>query len=310
MNIRTKGYIMGAVASAAYGTNPLFALPLFGEGMDSDSMLFFRYLLAIPMMAALMLLRKESFAVRWRDIPLLAVMGLLVATSSLTLFESLRFMDAGIASTMLFVYPVMVALIMTAFCGERLTLRTVVCLALTVGGVVLLYRQSDGEAVSFKGSMLVMASALSYALYIVGVNRSRLREMASLKITFYALMAGMSAFALRVAIGGELIVPHNWQMWGDVAGLALLPTALSFAFITMAIHYIGSTPTAILGALEPVTAIIIGVTVFGELLTPRIIAGVVLIIAAVTMIVAGGAVSQRIKAAAHHLPHPLRRTRS
>ncbi|MDE6862215.1 MAG: DMT family transporter [Alistipes sp.] len=309
MKIRTKGYIMGAVASAAYGTNPLFALPLFGEGMDSDSILFFRYLLAIPMMAALMLIRKESFAIKPSELPLLAAMGLLVATSSLTLFESLRFMDAGIASTMLFVYPVMVALIMTAFFGERLTMRTLGCLALTVAGVVLLYRQSDGATISAKGSMLVMVSALAYALYIVGVNRSRLKEMNSLKITFYALLAGMSAFAVRTGFGEHLVMPCNWQMWIDVGGLALFSTALSFAFITMAIHYIGSTPTAILGALEPVTAIIIGVMVFGEHLTPRIVCGVVLIIAAVTMVVAGGAVSQRIKAAAHYLPRLHRHSR-
>lgn len=304
MNIRTKGYIMGAVASAAYGTNPLFALPLFGEGMDSDSILFFRYLMAIPMMAVLMLIRKESFAVKWREVPMLAAMGLLVATSSLTLFESLHFMDAGIASTMLFVYPIMVALIMTLFFGERLTMRTIGCLVLTVAGVALLYRQSDGATLSFKGSMLVMASALSYALYIVGVNRSRLKEMSSLKLTFYMLIFGMSAFGVRTGFGSQLVVPHNWQMWFDVGGLALFSTALSFAFITMAIHYIGSTPTAILGALEPVTAIAIGVTVFGESLTPRIVCGVVLIIIAVTMIVAGSAIAERIKALTRHLPHP------
>jgi len=298
---------MGAVASAAYGTNPLFALPLFDEGMDSDSILFFRYLLAIPMMAALMLLRRESFAVKWRELPMLAAMGLLVATSSLTLFESLHFMDAGIASTLLFVYPVMVALIMTVFFGERLTMRTIACLILTVAGVTLLYRQSDGAAISFKGSMLVMASSLSYALYIVGVNRSRLKDMASLKITFYSLLAGMSAFGARTGFGSQLVVPHNWQMWGEVGGLALFSTALSFAFITMAIHCIGSTPTAILGALEPVTAIVIGVTVFGESLTPRIVCGVVLIIIAVTMIAAGAAVSERIKSVAQHLPHLHRR---
>lgn len=306
MNSRTKGYIMGAVASAAYGANPLFALPLFGEGMDSDSILFFRYLCAIPMMALLARWRGESLAAGLRELPLLALMGVLVAVSSLTLFESLRYMDAGIASTMLFVYPVMVALIMSVCFGERLTAVTLVCLALTVAGVVLLYRRSDGAPISFKGSMLVMASALSYALYIVGVNRSRLRDMPSLKLTFYMLVAGMSVFFIRTGFGARLTIPGNWGMWGDILGLALFSTALSFAFITMAIHCIGSTPAAILGALEPVTAIIIGVTVFGERLTPRIVCGVLLIIAAVTMIAAGGALRSGLNALRHRVPHPKR----
>ena len=114
MKTSFKGYLLGAVAAVSYGTNPLFALPLYDMGMDADSMLLFRYLLALPMLWALVRLGGGSLSVRRDRLPGLAAMGLLASLSSLTLFESFRYMDAGIASTMLFVYPVMVAAIMAS----------------------------------------------------------------------------------------------------------------------------------------------------------------------------------------------------
>ena len=109
---RSRGYVLGAIAAASYGLNPLFALPLYGAGLGVDSVLFYRYVLAVVMLGALMLFRRQSFALRRRDVLPLAAMGVLFSVSSLLLFESYNLMDAGIASTILFVYPVMVAVIM------------------------------------------------------------------------------------------------------------------------------------------------------------------------------------------------------
>ena len=122
---RTRGYVLGAIAAASYGLNPLFALPLYGAGMGADSVLFYRYVLAVVMLGALMLFRRQSFALNRRDIVPLAVMGVLFSASSLLLFESYNLMDAGIASTILFVYPVMVAVIMAVGFHERVTASTI-----------------------------------------------------------------------------------------------------------------------------------------------------------------------------------------
>ena len=115
---------------------------------------------------------------------------------------------------------------------------------------------------------MVMLSSLSYAIYIVGVNRSKLKEVATLKLTFYVLLFGVTLFWVRVDFGRSLHVVNEWYTWVNLLGLAVLPTALSFWCTTQAVQYIGSTPTAILGALEPVTAVVFGVTIFGESLTP------------------------------------------
>jgi Predicted permease, DMT superfamily len=287
MNTKVKGYLLATIAAATYGMNPLFALPLYKEGMNPDSVLFFRYLFALPILGIMIKARGRNFKLNKKEIPPLIIMGLLVAVSSLTLFQSYNYMDAGIASTLLFVYPIIVALIMTFVFREKLTIQTILCIFLALGGIALLYRTADGTTLSLTGTIFVLVSALTYAIYIVGVNRSSLKNMATLKLTFYVLLFGVTLFLVRVDFGMSLHFIDKWYLWGNLLALAIFPTAISFLCTTSAVKYIGSTPTAILGALEPVTAIFFGVTIFGETLTPRLIMGILLIILAVTFIIAG-----------------------
>lgn len=294
MNVKVKGYLLGALAAASYGMNPLFALPLYSDGMDPYSVLFFRYLFAIPILGIMLKARGRTFAVSRHDLLPLVVMGLLLAMSSLSLFLSYNYMEAGIASTMLFVYPIMVAVIMAIFFREHITAQTASCIFVALVGIALLYKGSDGATLDATGVMWVMVSALSYALYIVGVNRPRLKGIATLKLTFYALVFGFSIFIVCTDFGRALTFPSAWYKWGNLVALALFPTAISFLCTTQAIQYIGSTPTAILGALEPLTAVFFGVTVFGEALTPRLMFGIVMIIAAVSALVAGGSITSHL----------------
>ena len=288
MNVKAKGYILGAVAAATYGMNPLFALPLYKAGMNPDSVLFFRYLFAIPVLGMMIVARGRSFKLKRKEVLPLIIMGLLVALSSLALFQSYNYMDVGIASTLLFVYPILVALIMWGAFKEKLTLPTVL---LALGGIGLLYKSGDGSTLSLTGIILVMVSALSYAIYIVGVNQSTLKNLATLPLTFYVLLFGLGLFLVRVDFGQSLHVADTWYLWGNLVALAIFPTAVSFLCTTQAIQYIGSTPTAILGALEPLTAVFFGVVVFGESLTLRLSCGMLMIILAVTLIIAGGNVT-------------------
>ena len=287
MNVKAKGYILGTIAAATYGMNPLFALPLYKAGMNPDSVLFFRYLFAIPLLGIMLKARRRNFQINKKEILPLAVLGLLVALSSLALFQSYNYMDAGIASTLLFVYPIMVALIMALVFKEKLTLQTGFCILLALGGIGLLYKNSDGTTLSLTGTILVFVSSLSYAIYLVGVNQSSLKNIATLKITFYVLLFGLTLFITRLYLNKNLYLPSEWYLWGNLLALAVFPTAISFVCTTGAIQYIGSTPTAILVALEPVTAIFFGITVFGETLTFRESIGLTLIIIAVTFVIAG-----------------------
>lgn len=294
MNAKAKGYILGSIAAASYGMNPLFALPLYKAGMDPDSVLFFRYLFAIPLLGIMIKARGRTFKIQRKETFPLIIMGLLVALSSLTLFLSYNYMAAGIASTLLFVYPIMVALIMAMVFKEKLALQTIVCMLLALGGIGLLYKSEDGSTLSLIGTLLVFASSLSYAIYIVGINQTSLKNVATLKVTFYVLLFGLSLFVTRLLYSGVLNTPDQWYLWGNLLALAVFPTAISFLCTTGAIQYIGSTPTAILGALEPVTAIFFGIAVFGESLTVRESIGLVMIIVAVTLVIAGGNITGQL----------------
>lgn len=289
-----KGYSLGVIAAASYGTNPLFALPLLGAGIDAFSVLFLRYLFAIPMLALMMVARGRGFGLSKRQVLPLVVLGLLMALSSLTLYISYAYIGAAIASTLLFIYPILVTVIMTVCFHERVTWLTVLCIVLATTGIGLLYRGDDGAVLNPYGLLLVFLSALSYAIYLVTVNRGELKEIPTLKLTLYVIIFGLFLFAFRFQIGTFSILCDNPLLWLSAFCMALFPTAVSLICTSSAIQKIGSTPVAILGAVEPVTAVAIAILIFNELLTPRLAIGMLLVIISVTFIIAGGSIT-------HHL---------
>lgn len=294
MNSRTKGYICGIVSAVCYGTNPLGANFLYAEGMNVPSVLFTRFALAALIIGVLMAVHRDSFRITLREAGLLTLLGVLFAMSSLSLFFSFQFMDAGIASTLLFVYPLMVAVIMALFFKQPLTWRMGTAIALALGGISLLYRGGDGAPLSVIGVTLVFVSSLTYAIYIVVVNRSGMK-MPVLKMTFYVILTVVATVAIYgLTVPGEgLMAPPTPFAWGMSAMLAVVPSVMALILLTVAVKEIGSTPTSILGALEPLTAVVIGITVFGEAFTGRLAIGILLILAGVTYAVTPSRKSRR-----------------
>ena len=309
MQSKLKGYLCGIGAAVCYGTNPLGALYLYEDGINANSVLFYRFALAVVMLGMLMAARRKSLKVSRRELSLLCALGVVFSTSSITLYFSFCFMDAGIASTLLFVYPVMVAVIMALLFKERLPAVSVFAIMLALSGIAMLYHGDGGATLSTRGVMLVMFSSLSYAVYIVVVNKSPLR-MSSMKLTFYVLFFGMLTVLTNSFITGlHIQMLTTPRMWSCAFMLALLPTVFSLVLMTISVHETGSTPTAVMGALEPLTAVVIGVAVFGEQLTPRLAAGIVLILTAVIMITAGKSLFQtRVFSVVSHLGHVIFKT--
>lgn len=309
MQSKLKGYLCGIGAAVCYGTNPLGALYLYEDGINANSVLFYRFALAVVMLGMLMAARRKSLKVSRRELSLLCALGVVFSTSSITLYFSFCFMDAGIASTLLFVYPVMVAVIMALLFKERLPAVSVFAIMLALSGIAMLYHGDGGATISTRGVMLVMFSSLSYAVYIVVVNKSPLR-MSSMKLTFYVLFFGMLTVLTNSFITGlHIQMLTTPRMWSCAFMLALLPTVFSLVLMTISVHETGSTPTAVMGALEPLTAVVIGVAVFGEQLTPRLAAGIVLILTAVIMIIAGKSLFQtRVFSVVSHLGHVIFKT--
>ncbi len=296
---RQAGYVWGVVAAALYGLNPLFTLPLYAEGMDTCSVLFFRYAVSVVFLLGLMKIRHLSFRLNAAETKWLGGLGLLMVASSYFLYLSYNEMDAGLASTILFVYPILTAVLMAVFCHERVHWLVWVCLAMATMGVLTLYETGGSVKITFLGTMFVIASAVSYAFYLVFVNRGAVGGMSTMKLTFYVLLFGSLSLLACMMMDEHASVPHGWQ-WGYVLGAAMMPTVMSLVFTAIAIRRIGSTETAILGAMEPITAIVIGVTVFHEYLSLRSIVGIMIIVVAVTMVVARSKLTRFF--ALHRLP--------
>ena len=286
--MKHKGIICGILAAICYGTNPFGALPLYAEGVNTSSVLFYRFSMAVLMLGVMLIAERKSFRIDFREMKVLGSLGVLFAASSITYYQSFHFMDAGIASTILFVYPVMVAVIMATCFKERVTASTVISILLALAGIALLYRGGTGVALSTMGILLVMLSSLTYAVYIVVVNQSSIR-MSSLKLTFYVLLICMLCLLAYSFTSPDLrlMLPPSPRAWFFACWLGLVPTVLSLALMAIAVREVGATPTAIMGALEPLTAVAIGVMVFDESFTFRLFVGIVLILSAVLLIVLG-----------------------
>ena len=283
-----KGVICGILAAVFYGTNPLGALPLYADGVNTSSVLFYRFSLAAAILGVLLMIKRKPLGVTLHEFKVLMTLGVMFAISSITYYLSFRYMDAGIASTILFVYPVLVAVIMSIFFKERVAKSTVLSILLSLAGIALLYRGGKGATLSTVGIALVMLSSLSYALYIIYVNQSSIR-MSSLKLTFYVLLSCMLTLLLFSLTSPELHLrfPPSPRAWFFACWLGVVPTILSLVLMTIAVHEVGATPTAIMGALEPLTAVAVGVLVFGESFSLRLAVGIVLILLAVVIIVVG-----------------------
>lgn len=284
MSLQTKGVVLAIISAICYGMNPLGALFLYEEGLNVNSVIFYRFIFASILLAIFMLIKKDSFYLKFKEIILLALLGLLFGISAISLFNSFLYMDAGLASTVLFIYPIFVAIIMALFFKEKNSIITILSIIFAFLGVVLLY-ESDGANVSNFGIFLVIVSSLCYAIYIVIINQYL--KLSALKVTFYSMLFCTITILIHSFFDSSLnIMPLvNFNMWFYTIFLALVPTIISLLFLIKAIQLIGSTSASILGALEPLTAVLIGVYVFNEKITFWLVIGIVFILFGVILIV-------------------------
>ncbi|OBX06292.1 EamA family transporter [Gallibacterium genomosp. 3] len=295
-----KGLIFGCTAAFFYGLNPLFTLPLYQIGLTPDAVLFYRFSVASAILAVIMYQQKISFALNKKEFLTLLLVGVIFAASSLTLFVSYQLIEAGITSTILFIYPLLVALIMVLFFHEHLNLLTMLAITLVIFGVSLLYQNDNGTSLNPLGVLLVFISALTYAIYIIAVERSPLHNIPVIKLTFYGLFFGAFVFLARLDFGAALPTDFSPTLLFNVLGLSVFTTIISLVLMNHSIQMIGPTTASIIGALEPITALLVGVLIFNEQMTARIFLGIILILSAIILTVSGKEILHFLFGRHHH----------
>lgn len=281
------GYPAGIITGITYGLNPLFGMPLMSKGVSVDSILFFRYGIAVLILGAILLFERQSFKISWRQAGVLLVLGLLYTSSSICLFEAYKYIPSGLATTLIFLYPVLVALIMV-FLRVVPSWQVWLAIVATFVGVIIMTQGDSSQEINPIGVLLSLGSALVYALFIVIINRSKtISTISNSLLTFYALMVGAVVFLTRISLSGrEVMAGIDTSLdWLNIVGLAILPTIVSTATLAVATRRIGATKASVLGVFEPITAILVGTLVFGEALTNNIIIGILIAIVAVTFMI-------------------------
>lgn len=284
-----RGFLAGIASSSTFGMLPLFTVPVMAAGMSVNNILCYRMFIVSVAMAFLMFVKRIPFHISWKALGWCMVLGLCYYGSATLLFQGYATMSTGVATTLHFLYPVFVTIIMAVFFKQKTSPFTIVAIVLALSGISFLSIGRGGSMgnASIASIVMVLLSGLAYALYIVFVNNVRvLRRRNNIKLAFYALMCSNVYFIVHALIAGEGIqaVP-SLASWVNLIFLALLPTLLSNLALMYSIKSIGSTLTSVLGAMEPLTALIIGMLVFDEKFSFKIGVGVVLILVAVTLII-------------------------
>jgi len=290
MSDTLKGYLFALVSALTYGMIPLFMIPLKKWGFFSvDTALFYRFLIAaILILGYLVFYQKESVKINLKEGIIFSILGLFYALSAEFLFIAYDFLSPGIASTIFFIYPIMVALILGIFFKEKITLATTISLVIVVVGVAVLSikpknnddKDNFGINSIYIGLFVSLLGALMYALYMIIVNKTKIKA-SGVKVSFYSMVFASLFFLVKTLVLGNSVAIPSLEIGTHLTLFALITTALSVVSLVYAIKFIGSTPTAIMGAVEPVVAVMISVGLFDETLTFSLIAGVIIIISGV-----------------------------
>lgn len=281
------GYPTGIITGITYGLNPLFAIPLMAQGAAIESILFFRYAIAVLVLGCYLLIRRGFVKLSMQQVGVLLALGVLYTMSSLLLFESYQYIASGLATTLVFLYPVIVALIMV-FLGVVPSWPVWLAIAATFGGVIMMTQGEAGHTIDPLGVILSIGSAISYSLFIVIINRNRkIADISNTLLTFATLCVGAIIFPVKMLLSDVTMMNgiEGVGSWFNLLGLAILPTIVSTATLALATRNIGATKASVLGVFEPITAMLVGTLMFGEPLTMSIIVGISIAIVAVTLMI-------------------------
>ena len=271
------------LSALLFGVTPILASKTYDMGSNPETLTFYRNFLVIPIVCIIMLVKKTSFKIDLKllfNMVLVGCMGRGVTT--LTLYMAYDYIGVGTATTLHFLYPVFVALICFIFYKEHLEWTKFLALFIAVAGVSFFI--DTGHQAALIGILLSVGSALSYAYYIVGLDKKGIKDVDPFKVSFYMAIA-VSCGMLIYNIPTQKInfaLPPKAFLYTFI--IAVCTSFLAVILLQMGLRHLSSTSAAILCLFEPVSCTIAGVIFLSEKLTAAKIAGTLLILAAVLII--------------------------
>ena len=288
--ITANGIFYAVISSMSFGFSPLFSLALIAAGFSDFDILSYRWLLAGLVLMIYAFAKKKSLSLNsfdeaWKIILLSA----LRAITSVTLLIGYINISSGIAATLNFMYPVIVTLTMVIFFGEKRSAIDYLAILASIFGVYLL--ASGDSIVAHDGNTKLgltcsLISAFSFAAYYIVMKQVKADKIEVVKFTTWIMMLSAVYFIIcSFVFNGKLSLITDTRSWLNALGLGLWATMVSNITGVKGIRRIGPTMTSVLGALQPVTAVILGVLFLGEHLYFRSMIGISIILVAVCIIV-------------------------
>lgn len=281
-----KGIFFALISSGTFGLIPLFAIPLIQtQQIQIPSILFYRFLFSTLFMGVACLLQRKSFKIQLKNIFMIFIFSLLYSFTALGLTTSYLYIPSGVATTIHFLYPIFVSFLMVLFFKEKRSMALFFAAFISLLGVSLLC-WNGAISLNIIGILIALSTVVTYGLYIVSINQSSTGRLDAEVLTFYILFfCAILFFFFALFQTGIESIPISTSAWSNLILLALLPTVISDLTLILAIKYAGSTITAILGSMEPLVAVLIGVFYFSEPFNIYTFYGIILIIVSVLLII-------------------------
>ena len=288
--ITLNGLFYAAISSASFGFSPLFSIGLLTAGLSNTDILSYRWAIAgIVLMIYAWLKKKTLLFNSFDEVWKIGLLSALRALTSITLLIGYANIASGVATTINFMYPVIVLLCMMLFHGEEKSFINLGAIGLSIAGVYLL---ASGDGLRIDGGNTTLGlicsiiSAVSFAAYYILIKKLRADKIEVVKFTTWIMMLSALYFiAAGLIFHGKIAIVTNGKLWLYILGLGLWSTMVSNFTGVKAVRRIGPTLTSILGALQPVTAVILGVTFLHEHLYMKSLIGIILILCAVCVVV-------------------------
>ncbi|MCX4337146.1 MAG: EamA family transporter [Bacteroidales bacterium] len=287
--IRANGIFYAAISSASFGFSPVFTLALLVAGLSSFDTLAYRWSTAAAVLMAYAFYRNKTLRISRDEAWKIILLSILRAVTSITLLYGYANISSGIASTINFMYPVVVTACMMLFFGENKSKLNILAVILAILGV---YLMASGDGLRVPGGNTALGltcsiiSAFTYAAYFIVMKRSNADKIEAVKFTTWIMMLSAAYFIAGCFIAdGKITLVTNPVHWLYILGLGLWATMVSNFTGVKAVRRIGPTLTSILGALQPLTAVLLGVLFLDEHLGPKTIIGIILILVTVSIIV-------------------------
>ena len=288
MSNKTKGIFFTIVSAVAYGLTPLLCPLAYAANATTETVVFLRNFFALPILLSIILIKKIDLKISVKQllqIMLVSVCGM--AITNVLLYSGYKYLPVGTVTTLHFLYPVFVSLIGIVFFKEKL--GKVKGLVLTVATCGILFFIETGASSDLSSTLIGMAisiaSGLTYSFYMVAIERFKLKELNSYKLTFYITLFTSIAVGIYANLTNTFVV-FTMQPIGFVytIGIAIGAAFIAVYTLQLGIKYLGATTASIFCTFEPVTAVIGGMIFLNESLSVNKLIGCILILGAVTFL--------------------------